>query len=179
MQVRLATAADASILSSLVAACLAESYPTHPGTPAEALRRDVFPPPPPPAPQPRVAIAFDLNGSACGYLAWDATYDLHWAIGGAHVSDFYVTPSARGIGVALALIAFACAEVHAAGGKYMRGEAYDRSSTREFYSRVAVVQPSGEVALGGRAFRHLASLAGQPPRKILASLPPVDWNYIT
>ena len=177
MEIRLAAVADAGTLAALVAACLAESYPGHPGISAPVLVRDVLAPPPRPAAQPRVAIAFDGRREPLGYLAWDATYDLHWAAAGAHVSDLYVVPAARGLGVALALVAHGCAAVRAAGGAYLRGEAYDRPSTRRFYGRVAVLQPSGEVALGGRAFRHLASLAGRPPRDILAGLPPVAWNH--
>lgn len=177
MKVRLATVADAETLEALVAACLAESYPGHPGISAAALLRDVLAPPPRPAAQPRVALAADGRGEPLGFLAWDATYDLHWAAAGAHVSDLYVVPAARGLGVALALVAFGCAAVRAAGGAYLRGEAYDRPTTRRFYGRLAVLQTSGEVALGGRAFRHLASLAGRPPREILAGLPPVEWNH--
>lgn len=177
MEIRLATVADAEVIARLVAMCVAESYPGHPGAPAIALARDVFAPAPPPAAQPRVALAVNRQGEPQGYLAWDATYDLHWAAGGAHVSDLYVAPPARGLGVAVALIAGCCAAVRAAGGVYLRGEAYDRPSTRQLYGRAAVVQPSGEVALGGRAFRRLAELAGAPPRQILAGLPPVEWNY--
>ena len=177
MNIHIATLADAERLAALVAECLAESYAGHPGSSAATLSRDVLAPPPPPAPQPRVAIAVDRTGNATGYLAWDATYDMHWGLAGAHVSDLYVAPSCRGLGAALSLVAFGCAEVLAAGGSYMRGEAYDRSSTRKFYSRFAVIQSSGEVALGGRAFRHIASLSGLPAGEILASLPPVEWNF--
>jgi GNAT superfamily N-acetyltransferase len=177
IHVRLASAADAELLAGLVAACLAESYPGHPGTPADVMQRDVFAPSPPPAAQPRVALATRRDGTPLGFLAWDATYDLHWATAGAHVSDLYVVPGARGWSVAVALVAFCCAQVLAAGGAYLRGEAYDRPSTRRFYGRLAVVRASGETALGGRAFRHMASLAGAPPRELLGGLPPVEWNY--
>lgn len=173
----MAARTDAEALAALVAACMAESYPGHPGTPAAVLARDVFAPPPPPAAQPRVALALGADGAARGYMAWDATYDLHWGLGGAHVSDLYVVPAARGLGVAAALVAFCCAEVRAAGGAYLRAEAYDRPSTRRLYGRAAVVMPSGEVAMGGRAFRRMADLAGATPRAILAGLPPAAWNH--
>jgi GNAT superfamily N-acetyltransferase len=177
MEVRLAVADDAEVLAALVAACLEESYPGHPGTSPAALARDVFAPPPPPAAQPRVALSLDDRGTPRGYIAWDATYDLHWASAGAHISDLYVAPAARGLGVAAALVAYCCATVRAAGGVYLRGEAYDRPSTRRLYGRIAVLQASGEVALGGRAFRRMAELAGASPRVILAGLPPVAWNH--
>lgn len=67
-----------------------------------------------------------------------------------------------------ALVAYCCAAVLAAGGAYLRGR---------LHGRFAVLRPSGEVALGGRAFRRMAELAGAAPRAILAGLPPVTWNY--
>lgn len=177
MEIRLATTTDAETLATLISECLAESYPGHPGTPRDVLLRDVLEPLPPPAAQPRIAIATRALGGSVGYIAWDPTYDLHWGSAGAHVSDLYVAPAVRGLGLAAALVAYCCAEVQAAGGAYLRGEAYDRPSTRRLYGRIAVLQPSGEVALGGRAFRVMAELAGASPRAILAQLPRVEWNY--
>jgi GNAT superfamily N-acetyltransferase len=156
---------------------MAESYPGHPGTLAATIAADVFSPAPPPAPQPRVALAIDAHGEAAGYMAWDSSYDLHWGIGGAHISDLYVVPSARGRGVALGLIAACCAQVRRAGGAYLRGEAYDAAGVRQFFRRVAVMMPSGEVALGGRAFRRMAELADSSPRMMLSGLPPIEWNH--
>jgi GNAT superfamily N-acetyltransferase len=102
---------------------------------------------------------------------------LHGAPAGAGIAALDVAPPARGLGVALALIAQCCAEVRREGGGFLRGGAYDRESTRRFYGRMAVVLPSGETHLGGRAFRAVADLAGAGARALVAGLPPVAWNH--
>ena len=101
---------------------------------------------------------------------------MHWAMRGAQNADLYVTPSGRGLGAALPLIACACREVWATGGAFLRGGAYDRPSTRTFFSRVAVVAPSGNTNLSGRAFRRLAQLEESSVRGLLQHLPLFEWN---
>ena len=172
MEIRRATPGDAATLSALIMACLRESYPGHAGSTPDQLRRDVLTDPP----GHHVLLA-EGDGQPIGFIAWDRIYDMHWATSGAQISDLYVVPTHRGIGVALALVAGCAAEVHRAGGLFLRGGAYDRESTRRAYARVAVVQSSGETNLGGRALRRLAELAGRPPREILRNLPPVEWNF--
>ena len=176
MRIRGATAADAERLAALLAEYLREGYPGHVGaTPAE-LRRDVLGDHPSDPHRQRVLLA-DRPAGAIGFVAWDPVYDMHWAAAGAQVADLYVAPAARGLGVALALVAHCCAEVRAAGGSFLRGGAYDQASTRRFYARLAVVAASGETHLSGRAFRRVADLAGLPPGRIAAGLPPVAWNH--
>ena len=170
--IRRATATDATLLSGLIMACVRESYPGHLGSTPDQLRRDVLTDPP----AHHVLLA-EVERVPVGFIAWDRIYDMHWAASGAQISDLYVVPAQRGLGVALALVAAAAAEVHRGGGQFLRGGAYDRESTRRAYARVAVVQPSGETNLGGRALRKLAELAGRRPRDILRDLPPVDWNF--
>lgn len=172
MLIRHAAAYDAAALSTLLTACLRESYPGHSGSSPDQLRRDVLIDPP----RHHVLLA-EIDGELIGFIAWDVVYDMHWAVGGAQIADLYVAPARRGLGIALALVAAAAAEVHAGGGHFLRGGAYDRESTRRAYARVAVVQPSGETHLGGRALRRMAELAGRPPREILAGLPPAEWNF--
>jgi GNAT superfamily N-acetyltransferase len=118
-----------------------------------------------------------LHGTPVGFLAWDEVYDMHWAAAGAQIADLYVAPRARAYGAALSLITRACRVAHAVGGRFLRGGAYERESTRRFYARVAVVAPSGDTHLSGRAFRHLAGLGDYPIRQLLRNLPPVEWNY--
>ena len=172
MKIRRATTHDAEVLSALLTACVRESYPGHLGSTPDQLRRDVLIEPP----RHHVLLA-EVDGEPNGFIAWDAVYDMHWAVGGAQISDLYVTPARRGLGIALAMVAAAAAEVHAEGGHFIRGGAYDRESTRRAYARVAVVLPNGETHLGGRALRRLAELAGRPPREMLAALPAVEWNF--
>jgi GNAT superfamily N-acetyltransferase len=124
-----------------------------------------------------VLLAEDAEGNLLAFVAWDAIYDMHWASAGVQIADLYVAPAHRGYGLAVDLIAHVAAAVRDAGGAFIRGGAYDRASTRRLYGRFAVVLPNGETHLGGRALRHLASLAGQPPRVVLAQLPPLEWIY--
>jgi GNAT superfamily N-acetyltransferase len=172
MLIRSASGSDAEHLSGLLADYLHEGYPGHIGsTPAE-LRRDVFTA----APLHHVVLA-ESDARAVGFLAWDAIYDMHWATSGGQVADLYVAPRARGHGIALALVARACADVQAMGGRFLRGGAYDRETTRRFYARVAVISPSGETHLSGRAFRRIAQHAGLPVRRLITGLPPAEWNF--
>lgn len=172
MNVRRPTADDAETLAALLTAYLRESYPGHIGSSPEQLRRDVL------GARARHHVLFaETRDTAIGFVAWDFVYDMHWATGGAQIADLFVLPSYRGLGVSLALIASAAAEVKADGGGFLRGGAYDRESTRRSYARVAVVRPSGDTYLSARAFRRVAELAGRPIRDIVRGLPPIEWNF--
>ena len=48
---------------------------------------------------------------------------------------------------------------------------------RRLYDRFCVFFPGATANLSGRAFRHLAGLAGASPREIARSLPEPAWNY--
>ena len=171
--IRLAAAGDAVGLEGLIRAYLDESYPGHLGTSAATLRRDVLSG----VSTQRVLLAA-RSDRLSGFIAWDAVYDLHWAARGAQIADLYVVPPARGLGIALELLATLCGISAAEGAVFVRGGAYDRQSTRAFYSRVAIVEPTtGETHLSARAFRHMATLAGQPARAIARALPPIEWNF--
>jgi GNAT superfamily N-acetyltransferase len=173
MHLRRATPDDADTLAALLAAYLRESYVGHLGSSAEQLRCDVLGE----RSRHHVLLA-EADGRAIGFVAWDLVYDMHWAMAGAQVADLFVISSHRGLGISLALIASAAADVQTNGGAFLRGGAYDRESTRRSYARLAVVAPSGETYLSGRAFRCVAALAGRPVREIIRALPPVDWNLV-
>ena len=174
MPIRLAVVADAVALERLIREYLHESYPGHLGTPAGTLKHEVL--------SGRTTLRLLLAerpAGLIGFVAWDGVYDLHWGVRGAQVADLYVAPEVRGLGVALELLAALCSVVASEGGAFIRGGAYDRASTRAFYRRVAVVEPStGETHLSARAFRHLASLSGLPARAIARALPPLEWNLV-
>ena len=172
MHVRRATSDDADTLAALLAAYLRESYPGHQGSSPEQLRRDVLGQ----RPLHHVLLA-ETREKLVGFVAWDLVYDMHWATSGAQIADIFVIPSYRGLGVSLALVANAAADVLANGGKFLRGGAYDRDSTRRSYARLAVVHPSGDTYLSARAFRRVAELADRPIRDIIRGLPPVEWNF--
>jgi GNAT superfamily N-acetyltransferase len=172
MQVRRATADDADTLAALLAAYLRESYPGHRGSSPEQLRRDALGK----GSLHHVLLA-ETRDTAVGFVAWDLVYDMHWATSGAQIADLFVIPSYRGLGVSLALVASAAADVLAKGGGFLRGGAYDRENTRRSYARVAAVHPSGDTHLSARAFRRVAALAHLPIREIIRGLPPVEWNF--
>jgi len=172
MPIRLAVSGDSVVLERMIRDYLRESYSSHLGTPAAILRHDVLAG----ATTQRVLLAERHNG-VTGFVAWDGVYDLHWAARGAQIADLYVVPAVRGLGIALELLASLCSVVASEGGVFVRGGAYDRPSTRAFYRRIAVVEPStGETHLSARAFRHFAALGGLPARAIARALPPLEWN---
>ena len=172
MQVRRATANDADALAALLAACLRESYPGHVGSSPEQLRRDVLS-----ERSLHHVLLAETRGTPVGFVAWDLVYDMHWATSGGQIADVFVVPSYRGLGVSIALVASAAADVLANGGGFLRGGAYDRESTRRSYARVAVVHASGDTYLSARAFRRVAELADRPIRDIIRGLPPIEWNF--
>jgi predicted N-acetyltransferase YhbS len=166
MLIRDATSDDAADLSALILECVREGYVGHPGATADELRRDVLGPG---RDRHRVLLAQSGKG-LIGFISWDPVYDMHWAQSGAQIADLYVAPARRGLGVALALIAAVCARTDFTGGTFVRGGAYDRESTRRFYSRFAEVTANGDTHVSGNAFRELAALAGRAPREILRAL---------
>ena len=175
MTVRRAAVEDAWALSALLADYLREKYPSHRGTSADELRRDVLSD----TGGHRVLLA-DGRGGRVGFVSWDPVYDMHWAARGAQVADLYVVPSARGLGIAIALLAGVCAEASAEGATFLRGGSYDRASpTGRFYERFAIGVDSAECHCSGKAFRRLADLHGNPIRTIIRSLPPQEWNFQT
>lgn len=172
MHVRRATVDDADTLAALLAGYLRESYPGHQGSSPEQLRRDVLG-----LRSLHHVLLAETRDHVVGFVAWDLVYDMHWATGGAQIADLFVIPSYRGLGVSLALVANAAADVLANGGTFLRGGAYDRETTRRSYGRLAVVLPSGDTYLSARAFRRVAELAQLPIRDMIRSLPPVEWNF--
>jgi GNAT superfamily N-acetyltransferase len=119
-------------------------------------------------------LAIALAGDT-GFLAWAPAYDLHHCVRGGEVADLYVTPAARGRGLAAQLVAFVCAELARGGGVFLRGAAV--AGAAALYDRVAWGWDCREVILGGRAFRTFAALAGQSARAIVRGLPPAAWNH--
>jgi GNAT superfamily N-acetyltransferase len=172
MHVRKATGGDAETLAALLAAYLRESYPGHLGSSPEQLRRDVLG-----ERSLHHVLLAETRDTAVGFVGWDHVYDMHWAASGGQIADLFVMPSHRGLGISLALVAGAAADVQANGGRFLRGGAYDRESTRRSYARIAVVHPSGDTYLSARAFRRLAALADLPVRDIIRRLPPIEWNF--
>lgn len=124
------------------------------------------------------AVATGSDASLWGAVAWHRDYDLHHAVRGVTVMDLYVYRKYRGFGVAPSMLAFLAARGRKFGARFLRGHVGDTNQVaRRLYDRVAVYFPGADANVGGRAFDHLADLAGKSPRDIARSLPKREWNY--
>lgn len=124
-----------------------------------------------------IIVAETLERKVIGFVAWMASYDLHWCLKGGDVIDFFVCPSHRGRGAAVLLIAGLAGEIHKHGGAYLKGGAVDNASVRRLYGKIAMNLPGGESYVSGRAFRRLAELSGESLRQIVKKMPEAKWNY--
>lgn len=124
-----------------------------------------------------IIVAETLSRKVIGFVAWVASYDLHWCLKGGEVIDFFVRPSHRGRGAALLLITKLAGDVREHGGAYLKGGAVDNAVVRRLYQKIAMSLPGGESYVSGRAFRRLAELSGESPREIVRKLPEAAWNY--
>jgi GNAT superfamily N-acetyltransferase len=173
LSIRRGEASDSDVLAALHADYIRESFPGHRGSTEAELARDVLS-----GAQGIRVLLVEQDHRAVGFLTWQAIYDSHWAAAGGEIVDVYVVPERRGHGIALALVARMCADVRAAGGEFLRGRAYDRTSaTGRFYERIAVGHDSAECNLSAKAFRSLAELAGRPVRELVKALPRKEWNF--
>lgn len=125
----------------------------------------------------KIIVAETLDRKVIGFVAWLASYDLHWCLKGGDVIDFFVCPSHRGRGAAILLIAELAGEVRKHGGAYFKGGAVDSPSVRRLYQKIAMNLPGGESYVSGRAFRRLAELSGESLREIVKKMPEAAWNY--
>jgi GNAT superfamily N-acetyltransferase len=124
-----------------------------------------------------IIVAEALNREVVGFVAWVASYDLHWCLKGGDVIDFFVRPSHRGRGAAILLITGLTRDVQERGGTYLKGGAVDNPVVRRLYQKIAMSLPDGESYVSGRAFRRLAELSGESLREIIRKMPEAAWNY--
>lgn len=169
-EVRAATMADLSELASLLDAYMNETCRCRWNGSIAVLARDGF------------GVRFDTvvatrNGHLVAFTVWTSAYDLHHCIAGADLLDLFVRPELRGHGIAVQLAATVAAKVSERGDRYIKGLAIDGKGVRRFYERVATAFEGADCIVGGRAFRVLASLSGQPIREVMRRLPKKGWNY--
>lgn len=113
---------------------------------------------------------------AVGLLASETAYDLHHCLSGGHVLDLYVAQRHRHKGLAVQLIALAAKLIYRSGGASIKGGAVDSGTGARLYDRFAPAF-GNDYILGGKAFRHRASLSELPARALARSLPDKDWNF--
>lgn len=112
-----------------------------------------------------------------GMGQWTLIYDMFWGMFGANAEWLYVKRDFRGRGIAVAIIAEICAQVHRAGGEFLHGGA-DAAEVVSLYERVAMGKPTHECYISAEAFRAFGELAGLPPRTIVRKLPTPDLNKV-
>lgn len=118
-----------------------------------------------------------LEARPVGMLAWEESYDLHHCLTGGHILDLYVVPAHRSRAVAVRLLLAASRIVHAGGGAFIKGGAVDTGTGTRLYGRFAPAF-GNDFILGGKAFRHLATLP-EPlsDRQLARSMPGKEWNF--
>ncbi len=171
MRVRAYAPADAAHLAELLRSYMREAYSKEWSGSEAALAANSF------LTAVRTLVAEAPDGTVAGFIAWTDAYDLHHCVSGGQVLDMFVVPAARGQGVAVQLLLAAARAVYESGGSYLRGSALEPAPVRALYARAAVSWDERSCIVGGKAFRHLAGLAGRPLREVVRSMPPVEWNY--
>src|SRR5262245_9096913 len=69
-------------------------------------------------PVARIFVA-ERRGEVIGMGQWSPTFDMFWSMRGGKAEWLYVKPAARGLGIAMAIIAAICDDVRRAGGEYV------------------------------------------------------------
>ena len=111
-----------------------------------------------------------------GMGQWRLEYDMFWGFHGGIPEWLFVRPGHRGSGIAVAIVAAICAEVRAAGGKFLRA-ASGEARVSSAYEKVATGADARAHNVGGDAFHLFADLAGRPPREIVRNLPDPARNH--
>ena len=169
--IRKAEESDVPSLGELLEAYMRETYHGAWGGNIHLLERHLL------GKEVEIIVAESTEREVVGFVAWVATYDLHWCLKGGAVIDFFVRPSHRGRGAAILLITKLAGDVQEQGGAYLKGGAVDNPVVRRLYQKVAMCLPDGESYVSGRAFRHLAELSGEGLRQIIRKMPEAAWNY--
>ena len=151
--VRKAMVNDAPAIAGLLVPYMRETYAGDWGGNEIQLARDI-------AEGQVTMFVAEASEKLIGFAGFVFTYDLHWRMQGADILDLYVAPGNRGHGIALQILAAVGAEVGAGGGVFLKGGAVENATVRKFYTRVTMMAGNGECYLSGRAFRHIAGLAG-------------------
>ena len=169
--IRQAVASDVPSLGELLEAYMRETYHGAWGGNVRLLEQHLL------DHEVEIIVAESLERKVVGFVAWVASYDLHWCLKGGDVIDFFVCPPHRGSGAAILLITRLAREVREHGGAYLKGGAVDNPVVRQLYQKIAMCLPDGESYVSGRAFRRLAELSGASLREIIRRMPEAGWNY--
>ena len=172
LKVRLAVEADLDAIAEMVDEFV-RGHPAETHRRSRVKLRDAYFGPTPVA-QLLVAAYAD---HVVGMGQWTLIHDMFWGMYGGHAEWLYVRPGYRSRGVVAAIVAEICAQVHRAGGEFLRAGA-DEARIASLYERVAVGWPARQCYLSGEAFRAFGDLAGLSPRCIVRKLPGPELNKV-
>lgn len=117
-------------------------------------------------------LALNRADEPVGFAAWKPEYDLHHAVHGGHIADFFVARDHRGRGLAVRLAAAVARAVAETGGVFLKGEVLENDLRRlHLIRRTTVGFPAQSVYFSGRAFRELAELVQADLKTLVRKLP--------
>jgi ribosomal protein S18 acetylase RimI-like enzyme len=172
VKIRAATPADLDAIAEMTDDFV-KDHPaaTHPRS-LEKLRDALF------GDQPVAHLVVAVEGErVVGMIQWWSIFDMFWCMAGGKAEWLYVRPEARGRAVAAMLVAEVCAQVRAAGGKFLYAGSNEPEVTA-LYDRVAISWPQREHGLSAEAFQRVADLAGAPAKDIVRGLPAPELNKV-
>ena len=101
-----------------------------------------------------------------GFAVWRESYDLHHAVPGGEITDFFVERAHRGRGVAVQLVAAVTAQVKARGGAFLFSLVLPDDPARLKLARRWGVSFAGEhTYLAPEVFEQMADWAGRAPAR--------------
>jgi GNAT superfamily N-acetyltransferase len=123
----------------------------------------------------RLILAVDRADAPVGFAAWQTEYDLHNAVYGGHIADFFVMRSHRGRGLAIRLAAAVALSVAKDGGVFLKGDVMEDDLRRlHLMRRITVGYPAQSVYISGRGFRELAELVEADLKMLVRKLPSAE-----
>lgn len=121
-------------------------------------------------------LVAEVGGRVVGMVQWTRLYDLFWSAYGGTIEWLHVRRDVRGLGIAAALVAEACARVRQVEGEFLHGHGGD--DVARLYERVAVGATTRSFYLSAEAFQAFADLAGSSPRELVRRLPSRGLNRV-
>jgi len=109
-------------------------------------------------------------------MAWRKPYDLQHCLTGGEILDLYVSPECRA-GVWHPPWSALSRQRFCGGWDLCAGPGRRHRAAQRLYARLAMCFPGADCAVGGRAFRRLAELAGRSARVVAQFLPEKSRNY--
>jgi len=114
----------------------------------------------------RFELTLATDGPVVGFAAWRDTYDLHHAVSGGEVIDFFVAPSPRGRALAAQPVAAVAAVVRARGGAFLYSMVIPDDPARlKLARRWGVGFPGEHVYLAQQVFERMADWGGRAPAR--------------